>query len=64
MSNQYITVPNTSYILLSDGTVARLLKPCPIHRQVYFNLIINGKMKRMNKQDVLSAFKKDETTNG
>ena len=56
MSDTYIKHKDTSYIFLSDGSVARLLKPCPIHRQVYFNLIINGKMKRMNKQDVLKAF--------
>jgi len=56
MNQSYIKVPNTSYILLSDGTVARLLKPTAIHKQIYFNLIINGKMKRMNKQDVLKAF--------
>lgn len=56
MNQSYIKVPNTSYILLSDGTVARLLKPTAIHKQIYFNLIINGKMKRMNKQDVVKAF--------
>jgi hypothetical protein len=61
MSKTYIKVPDTSYILLSDGTVARLLKPTAIHKQIYFNLIINGKMKRMNKQDVLKAF---EVNNG
>lgn len=61
MEKKYIQVPNTSYILLSDGTVARLLKPTAIHKQIYFNLIIGGKMKRMNKQDVIKAF---NATNG
>jgi hypothetical protein len=56
MSNSFIKYQDTAYILLSDGTVARLLKPTAIHKQIYFNLIINGKMKRMNKQDVLKAF--------
>lgn len=54
--NKYIKYQDSSYIFLEDGSVARLLKPTFIHRQVYFNLIINGKMKRMNKQDVLKAF--------
>lgn len=60
MSNTYIKHSDTSYIFLSDGSVARLLKPCPIHRQVYFNLIINGKMKRFNREDVLALFKTEQ----
>lgn len=40
--------PNTNYIVLSDGRVARLLKPTQIHNQAYINLIINKKMKRVN----------------
>lgn len=54
--NKYIKFQNTSYIFLSDGSVARLLKPTFIHKQVYFNLILDGKMKRMNRLDVLKAF--------
>lgn len=55
--NNYLKYGQTAYILLSDGTVARLLKPTYIHKQVYFNLILDGKMKRVNQQDVLKAFK-------
>ncbi len=54
--NKYIQFQNTAYIFLSDGSVARLLKPTFIHKQVYFNLILDGKMKRMNRLDVLKAF--------
>lgn len=54
--SKYIQFGNTSYIFLEDGSVARLLKPTYIHRQVYFNLLLDGKMKRMNRQDVLKAF--------
>lgn len=60
MSDLYIKHKDTSYIFLSDGSVARLLKPCKIHRQVYFNLIINGKMKRWNREDVLALFKTEQ----
>jgi hypothetical protein len=64
-NNQYKRYPETNYIILSDGTVARLLKPTFIHRQTYFNLIINGKMKRMNRQDVIKWFNGDsENGNG
>jgi|694.fasta_scaffold155553_6 hypothetical protein len=54
--NKYIQHEQTAYIFLSDGSVARLLKPTFIHKQVYFNLILNGKMKRVNRLDVLKAF--------
>jgi len=39
---------NSQYIVLSDGRVARLLKPTKIHNQTYINLIINKKMNRVN----------------
>ena len=39
---------NSQYIVLSDGRVARLLKPTKIHNQTYINLIIDKKMKRVN----------------
>ena len=54
--NKYIQFQNTAYIFLSDGSVARLLKPTFIHKQVYFNLILDGKMRRMNRLDVIKAF--------
>lgn len=54
--NKYIQYNNTAYIFLSDGSVARLLKPTFIHKQVYFNLILDGKMKRMNRLDIIKAF--------
>jgi hypothetical protein len=54
--NKYIQHEQTAYIFLSDGSVARLLKPTFIHKQVYFNLILNGKMKRVNRLDILKAF--------
>lgn len=41
----------TNYIVLEDGSLAKRLKPTFIHKQVYFNPIINGKMKRVNKTD-------------
>ena len=52
----YKTYRNSSYIILSDGTMARVLKPIFIHQQVYFNPIIEGKMKRVNKMDLMKVF--------
>jgi len=47
---------NTNYIILSDGRVARLLKPTKIHQQTYINFIIDKKMKRVNTQELTKMF--------
>jgi len=46
---------NSQYIVLSDGRVARLLKPTKIHNQTYINLIINKKMKRVNAATLMQV---------
>jgi hypothetical protein len=48
--NQYIQYKNTNYIILSDGRVARLLKPTKAksNKQEYVNFIIGGKQERVN----------------
>jgi hypothetical protein len=48
--------PNSQYIILNDGRVARLLKPTKIHNQTYINLIIDKKMKRVNTGELLKMF--------
>ncbi len=52
-AKQYL---NTNYIILSDGRVARLLKPTKIHQQTYINFIIEKKMKRVNTQELVKMF--------
>lgn len=56
-SKSYKFYGDSKYVILETGEVARMLKPTFIHRQTYFNLILNGKMKRMNKQDLAEMFK-------
>ena len=52
----YKTYKDTNYIVLSDGTMARVLKQVKIHQQTYFNPIIDGKLKRINKLDLMKLF--------
>lgn len=47
MSN-YIQYKNSNYVILSDGRAARLLKPTVIHKQEYFNFVIDGKQQRVS----------------
>ena len=56
MSISAIQYPESQYIILSDGRVARLLKPTKIHNQIYINLILNKKMKRVNTADLMKMF--------
>jgi hypothetical protein len=56
MSLQAKQYNNTQYIILSDGRVARLLKPTKIHQQTYINFIIDKKMKRVNTQELTKMF--------
>jgi len=56
MSLTYKYYPNSNYIVLSDGKVARLLKETKIHNQTYYNLIIDKKMKRTNTQVFVKMF--------
>lgn len=48
--SQYIQYKDTNYIILSDGRVARLLKPTKSksNKQEYINFIIGGKQERVN----------------
>lgn len=60
MSLQAKQYQNTNYIILSDGRVARLLKPTKIHQQTYINFIIEKKMKRVNTQELQKMFSEAE----
>jgi hypothetical protein len=61
MSLQAKQYNDTQYIILSDGRVARLLKPTKIHQQTYINFIIDKKMKRVNTQELAKMFAEADT---
>jgi hypothetical protein len=56
--SQYIQYKDTNYIILSDGRVARLLKPTKSKsaKQEYINFIINGKQERVNVSTLKEMF--------
>ena len=47
INSDYIKVAGTNYVILSDGKIARLLKPFKHNESIYYNLIINGEYKRI-----------------
>lgn len=47
---------DSSYIILSNGTVARVMKETKVFNQSYYNLIINKKQKRINKTELMKMF--------
>ena len=59
-----IQYKDTQYVILADGRVARLLKPTKIHRQQYYNFIINGKQERVNANAVKEMYDAQSTEKG
>lgn len=46
------TILDSNYILLPDGTVARLLTPTKKHQKCYYNLSIKGKLEQWSVDDL------------
>lgn len=46
--SKYIRYNNSNYVVLEDGRPARLLKPTLIHKQEYYNFVLEGKQKRVS----------------
>lgn len=66
MSNKLSKIPparaiaavgKTEYIILTDGTVARRLKPTMIGNLPYYNLSINGTIRRLSARKLLASAK-------
>lgn len=50
----------TNYIVLSDGTVARLLKPCDRKGSKYINFTVKNKMLSVKVDTLISKFESSE----
>lgn len=51
------TVGNSSYVVLSDGTVARRLKPVVVNDHPYYNMKIDGVLRRVSGRRLIEAAK-------
>lgn len=51
------TVGNSSYVVLSDGTVARRLKPVVVNDHPYYNMKIDGVLRRVSSRRLIEAAK-------
>ena len=51
------TVGNSSYVVLSDGTVARRLKPVVVNDHPYYNMKIDGILRRVSGRRLIEAAK-------
>lgn len=50
-------IPNSQYILLVDGSVARLLKPTIKNGKTYYNLRIKGEIGQYSAEEILKLIK-------
>jgi|VirMetMinimDraft_7_1064189.scaffolds.fasta_scaffold07628_4 hypothetical protein len=50
-------IPDTEYVVLSDGTVARRLKPYVVNTKVSYNMMLDGVLRRVSSRKLLAAAK-------
>jgi hypothetical protein len=51
------SIGDTGYIVLSDGSVARLLKPVVVNNKSSYNMVIDGTLRRITSRKLLEAAK-------
>jgi hypothetical protein len=51
------SVGDSSYVVLSDGTVARRLKPVVVNDHPYYNMKIDGVLRRISGRRLMSEAK-------
>lgn len=49
----YSELQGTNYIFLSDGSMAKKLKPTRVYRKVKFNVRVNGKFTRYDRDEIM-----------
>jgi hypothetical protein len=49
------TIEDSGYIVLSDGSVARLLKPVVVNNKPSYNMVIDGTLRRITSKKLLTA---------
>jgi hypothetical protein len=49
------TIGDSGYIVLSDGSVARLLKPVVVNNKYSYNMVIDGTLRRITSKKLLTA---------
>jgi hypothetical protein len=47
-------IGDSGYIVLSDGSVARLLKPVVVNNKSSYNMVINGTLRRITSKKLLT----------
>jgi len=50
-------IPNSQYIVLVDGSVARLLKPTIKNGKTYYNLRIKGEIGQYSAEEIAKLIK-------
>jgi hypothetical protein len=49
------SIGDSGYIVLSDGSVARLLKPVVVNNKPSYNMVIDGTLRRITSRKLLLA---------
>ena len=57
-SKTLASIGGSGYVVLSDGQVARLLKPVVVNEKRYYNVVIDGTLRRIAGHKLLDAANK------
>jgi len=49
------SIGDSGYIVLSDGSVARMLKPVVVNKKHSYNMVIDGTLRRITSEKLLLA---------
>jgi hypothetical protein len=49
------SIGDSGYIVLSDGSVARMLKPVVVNNKPSYNMVIDGTLRRITSNKLLLA---------
>ena len=49
------SIGDSGYIVLSDGSVARMLKPVVVNKKHHYNMVIDGTLRRITSEKLLLA---------
>jgi hypothetical protein len=52
------SIGDSGYLVLSNGTVARLLKPVVVNNKSSYNMVIDGTLRRITASKLLKAARK------
>jgi hypothetical protein len=49
------SIPDTAYMVSKDGRIFRELKPTVIQERHYYNVVLDGVLRRVSKKEIIEV---------